>query len=298
MSRRAVVAAVVGMIALGQAQAVDYPATVTVGDPNNVPDSSGYGSVSYKFEMGKYEVTQAEFAEFLNATAKSGRGWLPQMSRYGLSRSGSAGTYEYSLKADWAKRPAVLMNWHETLRFANWLTNGKGEGSTETGAYKFVDEWGEKTVKMPDHAALAAGGKVHWVLANEDEWVKAGYYDPEKDDGAGGYWPYPSPSDTPPKANLASGANTDVGKFTPSAYGTHDQGGNVWEWNETRQGANCGVRGGSYHFGDTVAYMGKGTRYCTNPTWFVFDNYGFRVAALGSGKKESKKDAKAEKTEE
>ena len=42
---------------------------LTVGNPNNNNNSTGYGGVSYTYQIGKYEVTQAEYAEFLNAVA-------------------------------------------------------------------------------------------------------------------------------------------------------------------------------------------------------------------------------------
>ncbi len=33
---------------------------VTVGDPNNAADTTGYGSVGYTYQMGKYDVTVAQ----------------------------------------------------------------------------------------------------------------------------------------------------------------------------------------------------------------------------------------------
>src|SRR6266487_2785026 len=52
---------------------------VTVGDTDNPRDAavmvtdgtSGYGKVDYVFQIGKYEVTCAQYAAFLNAKAKS-----------------------------------------------------------------------------------------------------------------------------------------------------------------------------------------------------------------------------------
>ena len=73
--------------------------------------------------------------------------------------------------------------------------------------------------------------------------------------GGAGYWDYPTKSNTVP-SNVGSDGYTDpgnhanywnngytlgspyyrtnVGEFenSASAYGTFDQGGNVWEWNE------------------------------------------------------------------
>jgi len=47
---------------------IDY---VTVGDPGNVDDTqgNGYGGVNYAYNIGKYETTNSQYAEFLNAVA-------------------------------------------------------------------------------------------------------------------------------------------------------------------------------------------------------------------------------------
>ena len=115
-----------------------------------------------------------------------------------------------------------------------------------------------------------AGGN----LPSEDEWYKAAYYKGGGTDA--GYWDYATQSDTAPTAELPAGAdmtngsanfydeieggyvdNTyytgEVGAYTAkpsdSAYDTFDQGGNVWEWNETPNPyivAYRGLRGGSF----------------------------------------------------
>jgi len=218
----------------------------------------------------------------------------------GINRTGEATNYVYTVNPGAEKKPAVLMNWRETLRFCNWLSNGKGNGSVDTGPYTFTNEWGETTVKIPDHAALAAGTNTQWVLASENEWYKAAYYDPKKTGDGPGYWPFPARSDDPPAASIGSGDPSDVGSHSgsASAYGTYDQGGSVWEWNETREGGNCGVRGGSYWVNDGPDYMRSTTRYCSNPEWFVYDNYGFRVVALGGSDAKAKEDKKEVKKAE
>ena len=45
--------------------------TVVVGDPGNPPDDTGFGAVAYPYKIGKYEVTAAQYVEFLNAKAKA-----------------------------------------------------------------------------------------------------------------------------------------------------------------------------------------------------------------------------------
>jgi hypothetical protein len=50
---------------------IDMP-LVTVGDAGNAPDpDTGYGAVSYAYAIGKYDVTTAQYAAFLNSVATS-----------------------------------------------------------------------------------------------------------------------------------------------------------------------------------------------------------------------------------
>ena len=74
----------------------DNPETVTVGHPQNPADSTGYGKVSYEYRIGKYEVTNAEYCEFLNSAAKDDPHVLydPRMAQQygGITRSGFAGS--------------------------------------------------------------------------------------------------------------------------------------------------------------------------------------------------------------
>jgi hypothetical protein len=44
---------------------------ITVGNTGNSNDSTGYGGVSYAYEIGKYPVTNCEYVEFLNAVGSS-----------------------------------------------------------------------------------------------------------------------------------------------------------------------------------------------------------------------------------
>lgn len=144
-----------------------------------------------------------------------------------------------------------------------------------------------------------------WVIPSEDEWYKAAYH---KNDGAtGNYWDYPTSSDSvpaceccpPPLSNYANydcnGANpggppcgppfysTNVGCYdsTASPYGTFDQGGNVWEWNETVIGTNRGVRGGSFDDGVGDDGLLAAYRGILNPTNETSSPIGFRVAVVG-----------------
>ena len=46
-----------------------------------------------------------------------------------IQRSGSSGSYTYSVAADWANRPVNYVSWGDAARFANWLHNGQPTGA-------------------------------------------------------------------------------------------------------------------------------------------------------------------------
>ena len=268
------------LITVGSAFSDEVPVTVQVGYPGNEADSTGYGAVSYPFLIGKYEVTNAEYCAFLNGVAASDPHQLydGRMAgeHGGILRSGSPGSFTYRTKEDGSRKPVNFVTWESCARFANWLTNGGGKGDTEDGSYKIRGS----SITTPNHARLAKSTRVSWVLASENEWYKAAYYDSKKKK----YWPYATAGNSPPRSNINSGGIQEVGSFSSdgSPNGTFDQNGNLWEYNESRAGGKVGLRGGSYFINDNASYLRSSTRYeVLSAKW---PNYGFRVVALGTGK--------------
>lgn len=267
------------------ASAVDAatPELVSVSNAGNAADDTGYGAVGYNYKIGKFEVTNDQYCEFLNAIAKADRHGLyddrmdggPE-DWGGISRSGAPGDFTYTVRDGMGKKPVNYVTIQSCMRYVNWLSNGQGKGNTESGVYVF--DGNDATV--PDHAELAKGKTAKWAIASENEWYKAAYYDPKKDGGAG-YWRFPAGSDYAPSANLNSNAPSDVGSYNDAAgpYGTYDQGGNVWEYCDTQNDGKFGLRGGSFYINDNENYMAANVRYdVLSAKW---PNYGFRVVQLG-----------------
>jgi formylglycine-generating enzyme required for sulfatase activity len=290
--------------------------TVPVGNPGNAPDTTGFGAVSYSYQMGKFEVTAAQYCEFLNAVARTDSYGLYEFrmaadQRCGgcnIVRSGSSGSYAYTVAADWANRPVNWVNWASAARFANWLTNGQpatgvqDATTTEDGSYCLNGA-------IYDQPILAVQRKANarYVIPNQNEWYKAAYH---KNDGVTGhYWLYPMGSNTLPSNILSSpdpGNNgnfydimgtgnlgstlvgpygrTPVGAFTnsDSPYGTFDQGGNVWEYIEdsvpySGSQRSRASRGSGYAY-ESSFYLGAQSAWI--PTWptSAGNDSGFRVA--------------------
>ncbi len=120
--------------------------TVHIGNPGNAGDvqSQGpFGAVAPKYRIGRTEVTNAQYAEFLNGVDAGGGNGLSlyniQMSSDAnggiILNSGAASGSKYEIKPGRDNHPVVYVSWYDSIRFANWLHNGQGGGDTENGAY-------------------------------------------------------------------------------------------------------------------------------------------------------------------
>ncbi len=292
----------VGLVALvtassSSAVSIDW---VTVGDPGNAVDSTGLGAVGYSYRISKYEVTNSQYAEFLNAVGTSDPNWLYDTTlanspiHRGITRSGASGSYTYNTVAGRENMPVNYVTFYSTLRFANWLQNGQPTGpqsnaTTEDGAYTFLPP-------SPFSTPITRNPGATIFLTSEDEWYKAAYYDAVSANynaaPASGSFLCTAPGATPGTGNChgSVGDTTAVGSYTnsPSPNGTFDQGGNLYEWNETILfgGSHRGVRGGAFDdlstWGPFSTNWAGATPLLTDGTNF-FDGphrLGFRVASV------------------
>ncbi|RRJ97061.1 PEP-CTERM sorting domain-containing protein [Opitutaceae bacterium TAV4] len=266
--------------AFGAAVGTDYlsDASLMVVVMGGSESNNGYGAVSYDYSIGKYEVTNAQYALFLNTIGVTTSNnslnlYSASQALYGLTWSGSQFVGD--------NRPVVYVSYYDAARFTNWLTNGgTANSSTESGLYVF--DGANTLVSVPDHAAASG-----WVVANENEWYRAAYYN-----GAGGWWDYATQSnDYSGTLTASNGQNyngsgngnkaLEAGSFinASSYFGTYDQGGNVWEWIDSIYfGTSRVVRGGGFSNGGSNLSAASG-RNGTSPA--IEDSIlGFRVASL------------------
>ena len=305
--RLALAIALVSMFAVQrQAHAITITTVpvVNAGNPND--DSTGYGGVNYEYEIAATEVTNDQYVAFLNAKASSSdplglyNANMASDPRGGIIQVGSPGSYTYSAKANMGNKPVNYASWYDAIRFANWLNNGQGSASTETGAYTILGG----TPTPTDGLSITRNSGATWFLTSENEWYKAAYYEPGA--SSNDYWLYPTRSDSAPTKATANatgdinnpGANVanydfgadwnsqdgnvttvgSAGSISQSFYGTFDQGGNVWEWNEALIVTDRGSRGGSFDILG-VSSLASGAQNAFDPT--LEDNFlGFRVATV------------------
>ncbi len=229
----------------------------TVGNAGNAgdPNTFGRGGVAYEYRIGTFEVTNAQYAEFLNAVAASDPRGLFNANmgtnpRGGITRSGADGSFTYAVKPNMGNKPVNFVSFFDAARMANWLTNGQGSGSTESGVY---------TLNANTLTAITRNlsNPNQIFLPTESEFIKAGYHQPASQGGdTDNFWRFATRSNSSPTVasatasgeianpgattvNYGSGADwngqngnlTTVGSAgNTSFYGAFDMNGNVREW--------------------------------------------------------------------
>jgi hypothetical protein len=189
---------------------------VTIGNPGNSPAAWGGGSVSYVYNLGKYEV-----------------------STEAVRKANDLGGLNISFSNLSPNKPASSISWFEAARFVNFLNTNKGASP----AYKFDTNGTFQTWSVTDLGYNAINPlrnslAIFW-LPNLNEFAKGGFSDPN-----GTWWEFATASNViPSRVAGGSAPNSAVYYFqtgpadinnagSSSGWGTFAQQGNVGEWRE------------------------------------------------------------------
>jgi len=248
---------------------------VPIGNAGNANDTTGYGGVSYNYNMSVTDVSQTMLgdATALGVTGLGGGAWT-------------------------GSQPAADVTWYQAAAFVNWLNTSQGYTaaynlSYTSGTPTGLTLWTGANIWTLGGSDPFRNANAHYFLPSENEWYKAAYYNP----GTSSYYLYATGSNTAPTA-VASGTTAGTAVYNgvasqPAAvdqsgglspYGTQGQDGNVYQWMETdysdptnSSDGNRGVRGG--YWANTASTLRSSYRLYYTPTTSA-NAIGFRVASV------------------
>jgi formylglycine-generating enzyme required for sulfatase activity len=174
-------------------------------------------TIAYKFGVGRFEVTNAEFESFVTATGyqpakKCGMGMNEPVEKDVTFRGPILG------QTPVPNAPAVCISWTDAKAYVAWLSATTGKryrllteaeweyaarggstakwpwGDQDTDACKY-----ENTFDLDSQAAVPAGSRITWSAVD---------------------------------CHDGHGLIAPVGSYKPNHFGLHDMLGNVWEWAE------------------------------------------------------------------
>ena len=227
------------------------------------------------FEILSHEVTNAEFAHFVDAT-----GYVTDAERSAAEGGADAGSAVFRPNAG-----ATGQYPWKLVPGATWRTP-EGPGSMIEGR----EEHPVVHVSLADARAYAAwaGGR----LPTEVEWEYAASLGlPDADRSVSGAYD----TDGRPRANTWQGifpvVNTaadgfsgtaPVGCFGADRIGAYDMIGNVWEWTDTAYGPNTHtIKGGSYLCADNFCRRYRPAARQPEEVDFSSNHIGFRIVRDG-----------------
>ncbi|EIP97717.1 hypothetical protein OpiT1DRAFT_02164 [Opitutaceae bacterium TAV1] len=212
-------------LALANALLPAAPDLVTIGDPGNPGhdiafDNSRHaslpGAVDQPYRIGKREVSNAEYAAFLDACATRGDAYQLFDERMKITRAGAPGAWHYAASPGSENAGVAFVSRINAARYCNFLTTGdpahgpyKVEKKLRENGQAYDVIVGFRDLTFPDEARV-------YSLPEMDEFYKAGWYD-----GAGAY------RKTTPDA-----------RNKPSHYGLEGHASGLREWmgNKYRNG--------------------------------------------------------------
>ena len=254
--------------------------TFTMGDNlDGLSDAPMHTVTLSSFKMGKYAVTNAQYAEFLNAAMAASQvtvdghgvagGWANELCDTTTSSPYSQITYSggvFGVVMGKDNHPMVRVSWYGADEFCRWYgyrlpTEAEWEYAARGGLSGQRFPWGD------------------WIEHARANYYSSAFYWYDKSPTRGGHpdFQYTSP----------------VGYFAANGYGLCDMAGNVNDWcndwyddtyytvspTVNPQGPATGLwrvlRGGSWYYGP---YVARCAYRLSGPPFVRYSHFGFRVA--------------------
>ncbi|MCE7974998.1 MAG: PEP-CTERM sorting domain-containing protein, partial [Leptolyngbya sp. PLA1] len=169
-------------------------------------------------KIGRYEMSTGQWVEFMNA-ALNRPDPIPWVEVPTMWAGGQFAPFNASPAN--AIRPAGGATWRTCAIFTNWLHNNKSleRAAFLSGAYDVSTFGNDGMGGFTDQQAHSPGAR-YWI-PTMDEWLKAGHFDPSKqnpDGSVGGWWQYSNGTDSPYLYGPPPAGEANAGFETPNPY--------------------------------------------------------------------------------
>jgi formylglycine-generating enzyme required for sulfatase activity len=183
--------------------------TFTMGSPasevNRMSDETQYPVTLSAYRMSKYEITNTQYAAFLNAKSIGSNG------RYATTGYGTQTLiYDHSMGLTYSGTQWVPVTGYENAPVINVTWYGATEYATYIGGTLPTEAQWEYACRAGTTTPFNTGNFLTNRQANYD-------------------WKYPYNGGTNTVTTSPRKTQT-VGTYAPNAYGLYDMHGNVWEW--------------------------------------------------------------------
>lgn len=201
------------------------------------------------FYIDKYEVTNEQYAHFLNEADPSSQYYTT--SNLDIARGGESGNYYYVVIPGRDNYPVRYVNFYDAEAYAAWMSSLTGL------SYRLPteQEWQKAAGWNPDTQYL-------WTYGYQSNSASCSYMN--YNNCVGGLRPVGYYDGVNPSTNDAK-----------SYYGCYDMSGNVWEWTSSiYSGSSRVLRGGYWNYNAT--YCSVTYRYSGTPS-SRYNSVGFRL---------------------